>query len=160
MPIFIMVIGIPGSGKSTWVKKFVENLEPEVVDEWVVASSDDFIEEWASFRGMTYTQYFTPMDHEVAERAVIEMVRQAVKDGKNIIWDQININKKERAKRLKLIPENYSKYFNFFRTPEPEELKTRLCSRPDKFIPQEVIMKMIEQLEVPSLEEGFHGIIE
>jgi gluconate kinase len=42
-----------------------------------------------------------------------------------------------------------------FRTPEPEELARRLASRPGKNIPDHVMRSMIDNFEMPTLDEGF-----
>ena len=42
-----------------------------------------------------------------------------------------------------------------FKTPEPEELARRLASRPGKNIPAHVMRSMIDNFEMPTLDEGF-----
>jgi tRNA uridine 5-carbamoylmethylation protein Kti12 len=55
------------------------------------------------------------------------------------------------------LPE-YSAIAVVFATPEPDELARRLASRPGKTIPPEVIERMIENWEEPTLDEGFKEI--
>ncbi len=155
LPILFMLVGIPGSGKSTWAQKYINNLPS---NEWVIASSDSIIEELAKVKGTTYTEEFK-INAKYGIQECIKSVQQAISLEKNIIWDQTNLTKKSRAAKLALFPESYSKYYYRFETPEPEELEKRLASRPDKFIPQHVIESMISSLEEPSLEEGFLGYI-
>jgi gluconate kinase len=45
-----------------------------------------------------------------------------------------------------------------FKTPEADELKRRLESRPGKSIPDHVIKSMIDNFEMPTEEEGFKEI--
>jgi gluconate kinase len=45
-----------------------------------------------------------------------------------------------------------------FQTPEQDELKRRLKSRPGKVIPKRVVETMIELWEEPTEEEGFKEI--
>jgi gluconate kinase len=42
-----------------------------------------------------------------------------------------------------------------FKTPEADELARRLASRPGKSIPDHVVRSMIDNFEMPSLDEGF-----
>jgi len=152
-----MLIGIPASGKSTWVKTYLEAAENP--DDWVVVSSDNYIEKKALIDGKTYTEVFTKYAPD-AERACAATVEFAVENELNIIWDQTNLRKNVRKKRLKMIPESYSKYFLYQKAPPFDELRERLDSRPGKEIPFDVLVKMIETAEPPTLDEGFHGMLQ
>ena len=57
MPKFIMMVGLPGSGKSTWAKEYAKTSENETV----ILSSDAIREELFRSRGVN-TQ--TPENHE------------------------------------------------------------------------------------------------
>jgi len=88
---------------------------------------------------------------------MMEEVRQAVADGKNIIWDQTSTTVASRKRKF-YHTSQYKKIAVIFRTPEPEEHKRRLNSRPGKVIPIDVIAQMSEQWEEPTQEEGFDEI--
>ncbi len=51
MPKLYMLIGVPASGKSTWLKK---NMSPDSV----IVSSDDHVERLAAMQGKTYNEAF------------------------------------------------------------------------------------------------------
>jgi predicted kinase len=56
-----------------------------------------------------------------------------------------------------MLPE-YKHIAVVFRTPDEEELARRLANRPGKEIPQEVVLNMINNFEMPTEEEGFAEI--
>ena len=156
MPNCFMLIGIPGSGKSTWARNYLKSVPHQ---QWVLVSSDDFIEIAAMQSGKTYTEVFSEHADE-AQRSCYDLVQKSASVGMNIIWDQTNLSKKVRKHRLNMLPAYYQKYFYLFPTPEPEELARRLASRPDKFIPKHIIENMIKNFEPPVIgQEGFIGQI-
>lgn len=154
MPVLYMMVGLPGSGKSTWVNRFMEHT-PGL---YVVVSSDNYIEKKAAEEGKTYSEVWEKYCKE-AERVCIEQIKFAIEANASVIWDQTNLTKKARAKRLNMFPKHYGKYFSYHVAPEPEELERRLASRPGKIIPKHVLDKMTEMLEVPTIDEGFVGYV-
>ena len=150
MPKLYMLVGVPGSGKSTWVKN------QEWAKDCAIVSTDKYVEEWAESVGKTYTEVF----QEYMPVAVAKMagaVNGARDAGKDIIWDQTSTTITTRAKKFRMLPEYYA-IAVVFRIPEPEELQKRLASRPGKVIPSEVLQSMIDRWEEPTEEEGFKEI--
>ena len=150
MPKLYMLIGVPGSGKSTWIKNNVD-----IFKDAMIASTDNLIELAAKVNNKTYDQVFKEAIGS-AEKAMYEMVMGAVKDDMNIIWDQTNLNRKNRAKKLIMIPDHYEKIAIFFST--PDDLDQRLANRPGKTIPYHVMKSMLSSLEYPQHDEGFDVI--
>jgi predicted kinase len=151
MPKLYMLVGVPGSGKSTWVK----NQEFWMKD-CAYISTDKYVEEWAETVGKTYSEVF----EEYMPVAVAKMagaVNAARDVGKDIIWDQTSTTIATRAKKFRMLPEYYA-IAVVFRIPEPQELQKRLASRPGKVIPSEVLDDMIAKWQEPTLEEGFKEI--
>ena len=145
-----MLVGVPASGKSTWVK--------DNVGDCVVISSDNHIEILAEQQGKTYSEVFNEAIVQ-ASRLMREDLAEALIEKKNIIWDQTNLTEKSRRKKMKQVPKDYEKIAVFFPTPSEDELKKRLDSRPGKFIPKGVINNMIDTMQTPTKEEGFSTII-
>jgi predicted kinase len=144
------LVGVPASGKSTWINN------QDWVGDCVMVSTDEFVEEYAREVGSTYSEVFD----KVMPRAVRLMVRKvniAKRQGKDIIWDQTSTGVKARARKFNMLPD-YDHIAVVFRTPEPEELSRRLASRPGKEIPDHVIASMISNFEMPTEEEGFKEI--
>ena len=145
------LVGVPGSGKSTWV----------TAQDWardcILVSTDNHVEDYATLVGKTYNEVFK----EHMPRAVELMAQDVVvarNAGKDIIWDQTSTTVKSRIRKFNMLP-NYEHIAVVFRTPESEELAKRLASRSGKNIPDYVLRSMIDGWEEPTLSEGFSKII-
>lgn len=149
MPTMYMLIGVPASGKSTWVKKNRGNA--------VVISSDNLIEAYAVEQGKTYNDVFKEQIKIAAKLAMGNAVMAFAAD-KDVIWDQTNLTMKSRAGKLAMVPNHYRKVAVFFPTPLEEEWQRRLNSRPGKSIPSHILDNQVEMMELPSIEEGWNTI--
>jgi predicted kinase len=150
-PKLYMLVGVPGSGKSTWAK----NQEFWMKD-CAYISTDTYVEEWAKSVGETYTEVFEEY-MPIAVAKMVDAVNAARDAGKDIIWDQTSTTIVSRAKKFRMLPEYYA-IAVVFRIPGPEELQKRLASRPGKVIPLEVLDDMIAKWQEPTEEEGFNEI--
>ena len=148
MTKFYMLIGVPASGKSTWREKHFDGNA-------VVISTDDIIEQTAASNGQTYNEVFKE-NIKFATQLANEQAKAAFAADKHVIWDQTNLTEKSRAGKLAMVPEHYEKIAVFFATPPEEEWQRRLNSRPGKTIPQNILMGMASNLEIPKLAEGWH----
>ena len=153
MPTCYILVGVPASGKSTWIKS-----APLDWSNTVVASTDNYVEQEATKQGKTYSEVF----HDVMPDAVSYMAKQvvdAIKVKADIVWDQTSTTVATRAKKLRMLPPEYKTVAVVFPTPEKAELARRLCSRVGKNIPNEVMRKMISWWQDPTEDEGFDEII-
>jgi predicted kinase len=147
-----VLVGVPGSGKSTWIKK----------QNWMlglpVVSTDAFVEDYARKQGKTYSEVFEEY-MPIAVKLMANQVLICQANKLDLIWDQTSTTIATRAKKLRMLPEYY-KIAIVFKTPETAELQRRLASRPGKNVPWDVVSKMAQQLETepPTLEEGFDEI--
>lgn len=150
MPTCYQLVGVPGSGKSTWVQsqKWIQDL--------VIVSTDQFIEEEAVRQGLTYNDVFDQY-MPTAIKLMIDLVNNAREAGKDIIWDQTSTTVKSRSKKFNLL-KSYKHIAVVFPIPEETELKRRLASRPGKNIPWNHMNSMITGFTVPSESEGFTEI--
>jgi predicted kinase len=151
-PKAYILVGVPGSGKSTWVKS------QTWLDGAQVISTDTHVESYARSQGKTYTEVFKDYMPTALEMMVNEVVL-ARHVNRDIIWDQTSTTISTRAKKIRMLP-NYYKIAIIFKTPPTSELMERLASRPGKEVPWEVVSTMAQQLETepPTLEEGFDEI--
>lgn len=147
-PNMYMLIGLPGTGKSTWWDQRKDCEDSDVV----YVSSDAIIERIAAEQGKTYNEVFKD-NIKAAEKEMYSQVMDAVKADKDVVWDQTNLNKKTRAKKLIMIPDHYRKIAVYFEVTEDHE--ARLASRPNKSIPANIIQSMKHNTEYPELDEGF-----
>ena len=150
MPKLYMLVGVPGSGKSTWIKDQVWALGLPVV------STDSWVEDYARQQGKTYSEVFEEY-MPVAVRLMTNHALTAQANNNDIIWDQTSTTRASRAKKFRMLPDYYA-IAVVFPTPEPAELERRLAGRPGKTIPPEVVERMIQDWEEPTLEEGFREI--
>jgi predicted kinase len=147
-----VLVGVPASGKSTWIKNQVW------AKDCVVVSTDEFVEDYAKECGLTYSEVF----EEYMPKAVKLMADKVVwarDHGLDIIWDQTSTSIASRQRKFKMLPD----YYNIavvFKTPEADEWKRRLSSRTGKVIPMAVAEQMAFDLtlEPPTEEEGFDEI--
>jgi len=145
------LVGVPGSGKSTWASK-QKNWARDIL----VISTDMFVEAYAKKVGKTNSEVFEEyMPHAIDD--MIEAVVWARNGNCDFIWDQTSTTIKSRKRKFNMLP-YYVHIAIFFKTPEPEELQRRLLNRPGKIIPAEVIESMIAGLEMPTTEEGFKEV--
>ena len=141
------LIGVPGSGKSTWIKN-----QPWAKD-CVIVSTDNFVDAYAKEVGSTYSEVFESY-MPTAVKLMADQVVRARNEGKDIIWDQTSVNVKSRKRKFNMLPD-YEHFAVVFETPVVTELRMRLASRPGKHIPWSIVSSMIRAMEMPTLDEGF-----
>ncbi len=150
MPKCYQLIGVPGSGKSTWVDSQIWSLT------CVCVSTDKWVEVYAKEVGKTYSEVFTDFMPTAVDLMAKEVVA-AREAGRDIIWDQTSTTLASRARKFNMLPDYYH-IAVVFKTPEHKELMRRLMSRPGKEIPDHVIASMISGWEEPTEDEGFKEI--
>lgn len=154
---FIMLCGVPGSGKSTWTRNFVADYQYRwPLHKIMILSTDDILQDIADRHGLTYNDVFGPITYSFAERMMHKLAGIAFQQADLVIWDQTNLNAKTRAKKLALVPKDWYKRAVAFSV--PADLEERLASRPGKIIPRNVIQGMIRGYKPPVREEGFNMI--
>lgn len=150
MPKCYQLVGVPGSGKSTWIDS----------QDWSVPcariSTDKWVEIYAKEVGLTYSEVFEAFMPTAIDLMAKEVIA-AREMGRDIIWDQTSTTAKSRARKFNMLPD-YEHIAVVFRTPADKELMQRLASRPGKEIPWTVVSSMIENFEQPTEEEGFTEI--
>jgi predicted kinase len=150
MAVAYILAGVPGAGKSTWIKNQTWALGLTVV------STDAFVEDYAKAQGKTYSEVFEDYMPTAVELMLDQVVRVR-KFGHNIIWDQTSTTVKSRAKKFRMLP-NHEMIAVVFRAPPYDELIRRIDSRVGREIPTKIVLDMIEGWEEPTLEEGFSQI--
>ncbi len=144
------LIGVPGSGKSTWVDSQIWTLT------CVCVSTDKWVEVYAKEVGKTYSEVFADFMPTAVDLMAKEVVA-AREAGRDIIWDQTSTTLASRARKFNMLPVYYH-IAVVFKTPEHKELMRRLMNRPGKEIPDHVVASMIAGWEEPTEEEGFKEI--
>lgn len=152
-PFCHVLVGLPGSGKSTWCNIHVAGRTIP----YNTVSTDNIIEAHAARQGKTYSEVFKDYI-KLAQMEYDAQLAQYLAAGSNILVDRTNMTKTSRAKILRLVPDHYIKNAIVF-TCKDDTLEKRLASRPGKIIPDFVIKSMRSTYQDPTLSEGFDDII-
>lgn len=155
-PTLFVLVGLPGSGKSTWAKAESQTGKTYHYD---ILSTDYFLELFAAQVEKTYKWAFENRFAD-AKKRMYEQAQYAFKYKKNVIWDQTNMTIKSRRRCTSMAPKHYYKVAVVFEVSDLE-LGTRLTLREvkdGKHIPQQVIHKMKRYYQEPTLDEDFDKV--
>ena len=157
MPKCYQLIGVPGSGKSTWYKN--QDWLGEDKKDHKYVSTDQHVEGYAQDQGKTYSEVFAEYMPTAVKQMMVN-VNMAAAFQMDIVWDQTSTTVISRARKFNALPasSNYEHIAIVFSTPDLDVLKERLASRAGKEVPWEVVQGMIDNWEEPFLEEGFKEI--
>lgn len=155
---FYLTIGLPGSGKSTWARKFVRDNS-----DTVVISRDSF-REMVKAGGYYFDWSFEPIIKKMAKACLFEVLKTNKYD---IIYDETNMSKKARNANIqrifsKEIPRDKVEIYFVHVLEKDNNLDRRMTNdrgmTKDKW--QEVLDKMKRNWEPISEEENFDYVIE
>lgn len=144
------LVGVPASGKSTWVAN------QTWAKDCAYVSTDEYVERFARRMGKTYSEVFDAVMPR-AIRLMMQAVRRAEQQGKDVIWDQTSTTEASRARKFRALSQ-YEHIAVVFATPDLKELDVRLSGRPGKHIPNRVVDSMIKNFQMPTEAEGFKEI--
>ena len=150
-----MLIGLPGSGKSTVCKELLKEL-PGIT----VLSTDEYIENYAQSKGKKYEDVYREVGDD-AQKWMNTRIKQLINERKAFIWDQTNVFKSARRKKISMLEQNKYQVIAVALNISEEELSKRLKVRIDsggKKISYKVINEMKLAYDLPSYEEGFSDV--
>lgn len=147
MPKCTFLVGVPGSGKSTW---FDKNQVGQLI------SSDEVIESIAAEYEMSYNEVFQDLI-KFAEKAMWKNLQYCLEDEEDVVIDRTNLTVKSRKRFMNFL-QGYDFEAVVFPTPEKTEWRRRLDSRTGKTIPSHVLESMTKNFEAPTEAEGFSKI--
>lgn len=146
MPVMLMLVGLPGSGKS-----FVaEKMKKEYMFDCQIHSSDALRKEL--FGNEEEQEYNTELFIELHRR-----IREDLKNGVSVIYDATNINKKKRIAFLKELV-NIPCYIECLIVATPYETCIRQNTERERVVPEDVIRRMYLAWQPPDYREGFSKI--
>ena len=150
MPKCTFLVGVPASGKSTWLAQQGE------LERTMIISTDNTIEYIAELFDMSYNEAFPDLI-KFAEKVMWKSLEDAAYFGDNIIIDRTNLSVGSRKRFIKFL-QGYGFEAVVFPTPEHKEWERRLNSREGKTIPSHVLQSMVKNFEKPTEAEGFSKI--
>jgi predicted kinase len=156
------MIGVSGSGKTTWVNSHKQ---------YTVCSTDSIIEELASSMGISYTDAFEYIQNkkkfDYINQKFFEKIRSCILNDDDFIIDRTHLKRNIRISlinELKTIATENGKHLELFAVsfeiPNKiifERLKNRE-KKTQKFIPKKVIYDQINSFNIPTMDEGFNAI--
>ena len=140
---FIMMVGLPASGKST-IANILHSKRG-----YLHLSSDEIRKE---LLGSEESQEDNELVFDTMRRRTLE----ALKNGQDVVYDATNVNSKRRKGFLKQLPKNINKECIYMATNYMEcQNRNRLR---DRMIPFAVILKMFRAMQIPMEHEGWDKI--
>ena len=150
MAVVHMLIGIPGSGKTTFYKNTLSKQYPDAV----LICSDKVRNDNPTLK------------EEEIWPEIYRLCVQAINNDTDIIYDATNITPNVRnrfkAKLAELNVKPYEMIGYFFTTQTQicfERVKVRNTLPNERFLPEEVVLSYGDKIIKPTLEEGFKEII-
>ena len=153
-PVAYMLVGVPGSGKSTWA-------EPFLTRDYKLVSSDEYIEKAAAALGVTYGDVFK-VTIDAATKWMNKCVESYTKAMFNLVWDQTNLTMKSRRKKLDtLMAAGYDVVAVTFEIPDAEltARRTGRAAATGKTIAPSILESMGKTYQRPTRLEGFSKVI-
>ena len=146
MSKLILMCGVPGSGKSTWIK----NNKSEA-DLWI---SRDRIRFEKLKEGDDYFAF-----EDIVFEQFIEEIACGLEMDKTVIADATHLNRKSRAKVLNKVAKFADEIEAIVMDVHLETALERNDNRTGRaFVPRGVIRRMFFQMEAPTRDEGFDKI--
>lgn len=152
-PVFVMLVGCPGSGKTSYARELLEYLGSDFEDSIELISTDDIRSE---LTGDSNNQ----TENRRVFDAVYSLIGHALKRNKSVIYDATNTISKHRNNILGIVNKyNVAKVCVIMDTPLIECLMNN--NKRDRKIPSSTIEKMyISSIaNPPTTKEGFDVII-
>lgn len=147
MSNFIMVIGLPASGKSTITKALAEKYKA------IIHSSD-------AIRYELFGSEDVQDKNNLVFRTLHNRVKQDLINNKNVIYDATNISYKKRKSFLTHLNQvdniNCQKICYLIATPYEKCLEQN--RQRDRVVPEHVIRKMYKSIYIPQFYEGWDNI--
>lgn len=152
-PFVIMLIGVPLSGKTTWVKNNIPKDFPITL-----ISRDNIIMEVSGEEN--YRKAYEKADEKQVNEILRERIIGANKNNENILVDMTNMSNKRRN-TLNLIKKRYSRIaviFPFYTKEEYEIRNSKRNEEENKSIPYEVIQSMVDNYKTIDKDDNFDKV--
>ena len=155
-PEFIMLVGMPGSGKSTYRTRFT--LRWPHFKDFTTLSTDDKVERIAMVKGSTYDAEWAD-NIKSATSELHEDFQKCIKERRSMLLDRTNLTVKARRGFLAPLPKAYKKVAIYFEIDEGLR-QQRVAGREGKSIPADAQEDMLKRYVRPTLDEGFDLVLD
>lgn len=143
-PLFTMLVGLPGAGKSTYAKELSERTGA------IICSSDEMRKKLYGDENIqdNPNKVFSKLQKEVVEN---------LKAGNSVIYDATNVSMKNRNGIMSAI-RNIDVFKQAMVIATPIDICIEQDEMRDRHVGKDVIIKMIKKFQMPILAEGFDDI--
>ena len=144
-----ITVGLPGSGKSTYVKNFIKDKDIEYLSSDSLRAIYGKSEEDQSVTSIVFGH-------------IKKTVDEFLKDGKNVLVDATSVNRKERSDYINTAKKYGAKVVAIVFKMDRQGLIERNKKRGEqggRVVPDWVIDKMLNKFAEPSYDEGIDVII-
>lgn len=151
-PFVIILIGPPLSGKTTWIRENLNDVE--------VISRDEILMDVYGSRN--YTEAFKNVNQKKVDKVLNDTFIRLNNEKKNVVVDMTHMGSKRRRMNLNYFSDDYYKLGVIFPILSDEEYKRRNEKRKleeNKDIPESVIKNMISNYQNIKPIEGFDKVI-
>ncbi|MBD2338994.1 AAA family ATPase [Calothrix sp. FACHB-156] len=132
----VMMSGLPGSGKDTWIK---ENLP-----DWQVISLDKLRQQMG----------IDPEDDQgVIANAAKALAKEYMRNGQSFVWNATNLSRQLRGMLIRMFANYQGRIRIVYLETSWEELLRRNCDRTAK-VPEKVLYRLKNRLDVPDITEA------
>lgn len=139
-----IIIGIPGSGKSNYAKKYL------LTNNSVYLSSDDIRIELYGFEDQTH--------NDVVFETMKKRTLNALKEGKDVIYDATNLSKKRRGGIINEAHKLDAQVDAYLCCTPINIILERNITRAERQLPWDKLVQMIQSIEPPMYYEEFDNI--
>lgn len=147
MAKLIILVGLPGSGKSWYAENMLWPIEAAFSESDVVIHSSDAI------RGELFGDEGSQENNALVFETMHRRVKEDLRAGKTVIYDATNITRKARRGAINLASKDDTVYCHIVWA-EPSVCIERAASR-SRVVGEDVIFKMMHRWQSPHMSEGF-----
>lgn len=155
-PYVILLVGPPLCGKTTFCKKFIEDIDKDVD----IISRDQIMVDIHD--NDDYNDAYKNVNQKEVNRLLLKQFEYSADNYRNVIVDMTNLFSKRRRHTLSFFDDSYNKIAVIFPIFEWDEFLARNRKRKDeenKFIPEDVLKNMISSYQGIRDNEGFNRIV-
>jgi len=143
-PTAVIMVGLPGSGKSTYSQ--------QKFPDYTLVSRDAQVEHLGN--GLSYSEAFKTVDQKEVDARYQQVFATAVQKKENIVIDKTNLTHKSRMRSIQPLKDKGYNITIVVLMPSIVTLYRRNAKRTGKVVPTKVIRHMMTTFEMPFANEG------